>query len=226
MTLGKREIGKEFDTWSEGYSARMNRIVPFYRELLDELFDRLPPHLEVKKVLDLGAGSGNIIAKSSKSFPDAHYIAVDASAEMLSQIENRFPDLNLQLEQELMQNVKVAPGSVDLVTASFSMHHLSSNEKTTVIRNARKWLRKGGSFLYSDLMVEEGSSEHKELIERWRNFVMKHSDQEEWEWLIDHHLTYDRVESENQLVQKFMDAGFSFSQCHRHDRNWVAMIVQ
>ena len=222
----KGEIGKEFDTWAEGYTELMERIVPYYQMLQREVFERLPSDFHAEAILDLGSGNGNMLAWATLVFPQAHFIAVDASEDMLAITQKRFPNQAIELHHRLIQEVTVPAASVDLVMASFSMHHLDNEVKRAVIQRSANWLKPGGYFLYCDLMVEEGSAEHEELIEGWRQFVLANSDQAEWEWLIDHHRQYDRVATERDLVTNFHQAGYRYVQSYRHEIHWVAMLAQ
>ncbi|MBX2815470.1 MAG: class I SAM-dependent methyltransferase [Saprospiraceae bacterium] len=226
MNDNKKEIGSEFDGWVDGYSDLMARIVPYYRTLMTDLFSLLPKDMKMEHLVELGCGNGNVLAYAASLFPSARLTGVDASSEMLEALQKRFKYGRVEGLEGLMQEVSFPAGQIDVVLASFSLHHLGRDDKKLVIQQAQQWLRPGGYFLYSDLMVEEGSEEHEALLDRWRTFVLKGGTQEDWSWLIDHHRTYDRVESETSLVNMFLQTGYNGVQTIRHEREWVALAAQ
>jgi SAM-dependent methyltransferase len=88
----------------------------------------------VRRILDLGAGTGTGTFGLLRHFPDAHAVAVDGSEEMLTLLRVRAEQLGLS------QRVTAVPADldeglpeldpVDLIWAAASMHHLADPDRT------------------------------------------------------------------------------------------------
>jgi SAM-dependent methyltransferase len=82
-----------------------------------------------RRILDLGAGTGNGALALAERFPGAEVVAVDASAAMLARLAAKAHGLGLgdrihTVEADLDTRWP-AVGAVDLVWASNSMHHMA-----------------------------------------------------------------------------------------------------
>ena len=88
----------------------------------------------VRRVLDLGAGTGAGTVALLQQHVDAHVVAVDASAEMLAHLRDRVEQLGLA-DRVTTRCVDLddAPddlGPADLAWASASLHHLADPDST------------------------------------------------------------------------------------------------
>ncbi len=107
----------------------------------------------VRTILDLGTGTGAGVFGLLRHFTQAHAVAVDASADMLTGVDRRADELGLvdrvttvcaDLDEALPD---VEP--VDLVWASASLHHLADPDRTlTQIAAA---IRPGGLLAVAEL---------------------------------------------------------------------------
>ncbi len=203
----------------------MVRLVPFYFQLMEDLRELLPEDFDPKEVLDLGAGNGNLTSRLIKWFPNAQYTIVDASEEMLTEAQQRF-SLTIKTEKGMMQDINFPKQSIDLVASSFALHHLPDLEKRMMFEQMANWLRPGGYFIYSDLMIDRSSKNHEGLLDDWKSFVLQKGTIEDWKWLMDHYTQYDHPACERDQVKWLLDAGFHDVQTVRHDRYWVAMVAR
>lgn len=210
MGTDKLDIGQVFDEITEGYTEIMDTMVPHYRRLITTMFDSLPDSLEVRSVLDMGCGNGNVTAVGMALFPDADYHLVDASEKMLSECRMRFQHRAVRYTHGRFQEVLLQSGQYDLILASFSFHHLEEEDKADQFRRLHGALRPGGVFSCADLMIDKDAEEHPALIESWREFVTSngHSD-EDWEWLAEHYELYDRPTSFDTQEGMLRESGFS-----------------
>jgi SAM-dependent methyltransferase len=83
----------------------------------------------VRRILDLGCGTGNGALKLAERFSDAEVIAVDGSAVMLARLQEKARDLGLDgrvrtIEADLDRTWPLT-GTVDLVWMSMALHHLA-----------------------------------------------------------------------------------------------------
>jgi len=94
-----------------------------------------------KAVLDLGCGTGFMIAIAKKLVP--RVVGVDVSRAMLDQVDLTGP-AKIELHEHDTGTFQPEPGGFDVVTAYSFLHHLYAIEPT--LRVAAKALRPGGKF--------------------------------------------------------------------------------
>ena len=102
-----------------------------------------------KKVLDFGAGTGNLTGKLLSL--DYNVVAIDISAEMCAILKNKFKkeiaDKKLIVINSPIENVDFKPSEFDLITCYSVLHHLPYYEET--LGKLSGFLKKGG-VLYID----------------------------------------------------------------------------
>lgn len=107
----------------------------------------------VRRIIDLGCGTGTGALALLRRFDGAEVIAVDASPAMLERVRAKALDLGLR---EAIRTVRAdlddswpVLGPVDLVWASASMHHLADPDR--IIAEVFGALRPGGRFVVAEL---------------------------------------------------------------------------
>ena len=100
----------------------------------------------VRRVLDLGAGTGTGTFALLADLPDAHVVATDASPDMVERLRRRAADLGLAervtvVQADLDEGLP-AGEPVDLAWASASLHHLADPDRT--LAEVATALRPGG----------------------------------------------------------------------------------
>lgn len=84
---------------------------------------------DVRRIVDLGAGTGTGTFALAERFNHAEVIAVDASDEMLERVRTKAVDRGMSNRIKVVQadldNVWPSTGPVDLTWASMFMHHLA-----------------------------------------------------------------------------------------------------
>ncbi|MGK5556434.1 class I SAM-dependent methyltransferase [Actinomadura kijaniata] len=109
--------------------------------LAESAGDRTP-----RRILDLGSGTGAGTVALLRRFPDAEVIAVDAAASMLERLRHKVQALGtagrVTTVQADLDDAWPSVGTVDLVWASASVHHLADPGR--VLREIFAALRPGG----------------------------------------------------------------------------------
>ncbi len=127
MSESPREF---FDYISAEYTAAIDRCVPRYREMLWAILHYLPAGWAPTRILELGCGSGNLSELLCRRFPDASIRLVDFSGKLLEQCRNRLSEFgNVHYQEDDFRSLAFAPGSLDLIVSSISLHHLTHEEK-------------------------------------------------------------------------------------------------
>jgi len=115
--------------------------------------------------VDLGCGSGQVtLALASRA---ASVLAVDVSQKMIDLLlENaRTAGVNNVEGRAIpIEQLDLAPGSVDLVVSNYAFHHLRDADKPEVVQQIFTWLRPGGRFVLGDMMFGRGGDSRDRQI--------------------------------------------------------------
>jgi len=215
-------IAKEFNEFSKNYLDDMVKVVPYYLQLLEHFTMDIPHHFIPKDILDLGCGNGIITSKLLSIFPDAHYTFLDASDKMLELCEMQFGLQNKTYVSSYFQDYQFQDQCFDLVAAGFSLHHCPAKDKQTLFKSIFKSLKPHGVFMCSDLMIDKNEPSHQVLLEYWKSFVIKTpTDQDIWDWLMEHYQAYDHPDALNNQLDWLKQAGFTNFKIDVFHNYWV-----
>ncbi len=165
--------------------------------LRDDLASLVPE--DARMVVDLGGGTGDLGAAIARRLPDATITSIDASPFMViaGRVQNQGVS-NLRIEQGFAESTGIAGNSVDAATITLVFHECPNKVKRSILDEARRILRPGGSLLLADTPNDE-LGDYRGFYEPYKN-----------EWL-------------NFDPAAFLaDAGFeSIERCDVADRLWT-----
>ncbi len=141
---------KGFDLWADGYDKCVglsdeDGTYPFagYKQILNEIYNRVLAR-KGNKILDIGFGTGIL---ASKLYEQGFRIrGQDFSERMIELAKEKMPKAELYqgdftggLVKELEQNM------YDAVIATYSLHHLTEEQKISLIKkvlnhSGRQWM--------------------------------------------------------------------------------------
>ena len=133
VQLAYDALGASFGEWAERIEGD-----PWER-FLDELVARLPTD---GRVLDLGCGNGEKIARLAERF---ELVAVDLSEEQLRLARTRLSGATLVNGD--FSKLDFADLSFDAVTALYSVIHVPRDEHRDLFERIERWLKPGGLLL-------------------------------------------------------------------------------
>jgi ubiquinone/menaquinone biosynthesis C-methylase UbiE len=96
----------------------------------------------VKRILDLGCGTGRFTAALARRF-DAEVIGIDPSVKMLTIARGKPHDDHVQYADGRAEAIPLERGSVDMVFTSMTFHHFT--DRALAARECRRVLRDGGA---------------------------------------------------------------------------------
>lgn len=155
---------------TKDYDRQILTFIPHYADILAaaagalEALDR-----PVRTLVDLGTGSGALAARCVKGRRGVRVVGIDSDAAMLGLARKR---LGATLTP-VVADFSVAPlPACDVVTASFSLHHLASPEaKRAVFRRAFAALRPGGLLVDADCMTNGDTRLSARDHDEWRRHL-------------------------------------------------------
>ncbi len=126
------------------YLSRADRI-PRRTEGEAALLEEIPAG--AKRILDLGTGSGRLLALVLTGRPGAAGVALDFSPTMLEQVRNRFAgDARVEVIEHDLERPLPDLSTFDAVVSSFAIHHLRHERKRALYAEAWRALNPGGVF--------------------------------------------------------------------------------
>ena len=109
----------------------------------------LPEDGEVKRILVLGCGTGQLTTAMAERFPDAEVWGIDVGGPMVRYAHMRARDLgvgNVNFAQRLAEDTKFPDGHFDIVTSYIINHELTQDASKAVMKEAYRVTRKGGYY--------------------------------------------------------------------------------
>lgn len=148
-----------FDLWADGYDRSVglsddDGSYPFagYKNVLNILYNKIlsVPHADV---LDIGFGTGTLTAMLYKQ--GCHIWGQDFSRRMIELAQEKMPQacfIQGDFTEGLAQPLRTQ--AYDYIIATYSLHHLTDEEKVPFIRSLLPLLKPGGELLIGDVAFQ------------------------------------------------------------------------
>lgn len=152
------------------YDQQILTFIPYYDEILDAAAGALDAlERPATLLLDLGTGSGALAARCLKRLKGARVVGIDADPAMLAMAEQRL-GRRLTTIVDTFESARFP--KCDVVTASFSLHHIESPAvKQRVFEKAFAALRPGGVMIDADSMTSGSDALLAKDIDGWRRHL-------------------------------------------------------
>lgn len=150
---------KGFDLWADGYDADVgisddDNEYPFagYKNILGSIYSTIMSKKNAT-VLDIGFGTGTLSTKLYKN--SCTIYGQDFSSRMVEIALEKMPNAHLyqgdfaQGLVEPLQNL-----TYDFIVATYSIHHLTDEQKIVLLKDLLNHLNDGGKILIGDVAFE------------------------------------------------------------------------
>lgn len=176
---------KGFDLWADGYDKAVGvsdeeNTYPFagYKDVLGAIF-RIIVEKPGAVVLDIGFGTGTLTTKLYE-----HGCAVygqDFSSRMIELASEKMPNAHLY-QGDFTQGLAepLLRQNYDFIVATYSLHHLTDEQRVDFLRALLKRLNAGGKILIGDVAFETRSK-----LEQCRQETGDEWDEDEIYFVID-----------------------------------------
>lgn len=176
---------KGFDLWADGYDKSVGlydeeNTYPFagYRNVLNAIYKKVLES-DSNTVLDIGFGTGTLTTALYEK--GLTVFDQDFSEEMIKIAKEKMPkaklfagDFTKGLVESLMEN------KYDVIIATYSLHHLTDDEKIPFIKSLINLLNPGGKILIGDVAFE-----NRDTLEACKESFKDYWDDEEFYFVYD-----------------------------------------
>jgi tRNA threonylcarbamoyl adenosine modification protein (Sua5/YciO/YrdC/YwlC family) len=133
------------------YSEVIREDIPDYDEFQEQVALAAAGG-DVKRILELGTGTGETAVRLLARHPGAQLLGIDESEAMLHEARGRLDAGRVSLRVGRLQD-PLPEGKFDLVVSALCVHHLDPAEKADLFRWVHGVLEPGGRFVLGDVVV-------------------------------------------------------------------------
>lgn len=215
-----------FDAQAAGYEAQRRRLIPpydaFYGTAVAALGLASRP---VRRVLDLGAGTGLLARQVAVAHPEAALTLVDGAPAMLAQARDLLGDEATYLTANLADPLPHG-GPWDAVVSALAIHHLDDAGKAGPFRRIHADLAPGGVFVNAE-QVAGPTALFDDLYSAWhesRSLALGTS-REGWAGA-EERMRMDRCASVERQITWLREAGFADADCLFKDHRFAVLVAR
>ncbi|MBJ7469925.1 MAG: class I SAM-dependent methyltransferase [Solirubrobacteraceae bacterium] len=144
----------EYRDASAAYLETIRRELPLYDRLQDELI-KATYGVAVRRILDLGCGTGETSRRALEAYPDAELIAIDPSQDMLQIARAVLPE-HAQLRLGYLDE-PLPKGSFDLILSALTIQALPPHQRADLFPRVRRALAPRGRLVVADLVATDAA---------------------------------------------------------------------
>ncbi|MDQ3984954.1 MAG: class I SAM-dependent methyltransferase [Actinomycetota bacterium] len=144
----------QFHFRPDDYLDLMHAEVPAF----DELQDRVAAATQgpdVKRILELGTGTGETARRVLHFHPQARLTGIDVSEDMLARARQTLPPD--RVDELLVGGIQdpLPDGPFELVVSALTIHHLDGPAKADLFQRLARLISSGGRFVMGDVVVPD-----------------------------------------------------------------------
>jgi tRNA (cmo5U34)-methyltransferase len=214
-----------FERHAAGYDAERRRLIPpidaFYGAAVGALGLAGRP---VRRVLDLGAGTGWLARAVRAAHPDAELTLLDGSAAMLEQARAALGEDATYVTGDLAAPLPAGPW--DAIVSALAIHHLDDADKRDLFARAHAALAAGGVFVDAE-QVSGPTALFDEAYATWheRSAAALGATAQEWAAARER-MRADRLAPLEDQLAWLREAGFADADCLFKDHGFAVLVAR
>jgi len=145
-------------------TSKWDEVAESYNEIFDkdtyylDIISRIGSEVrtgEGQRILDLGCGTGNLMAHLLETCPDAHVSGVDPSLNMIEICASRFAgNPRAEISQGDGTRVGFLSQQFDYAVSNIALHHVLPELRPRCAQEIARVLKPEGVLVYSDMFTE------------------------------------------------------------------------
>lgn len=203
-----------FDRAALDYDRNRRQLVPHLDDFYGTALELIPYPPEAPiRVLDVGAGTGQMSALVSEVYPNAVLTLADISEPMLGQARVRFaerPNVTY-LIVDLVNDALT--GEYDLAVSSLALHHIELDPLKVVFRKVYAALADGGMFINVDQALGTTAENEERYEAMWLADVRRQGTSEADVVMAQERMKADRTSTLDDQLAGLRAAGFEQVEC-------------
>lgn len=214
-----------FDEQASGYEAQRRRLVPPYEAFYGTAVGALAlAGRPVRRVLDLGAGTGLLARRVAAALPKAELTLLDGAPAMLDQARAALGDRVHYIVADLTDPLPEGPW--DAVVSALAVHHLDDEAKQALFSGLHDALAPGAVFVNAE-QVGAPSAVFADLYAAWheRRATELGSSAQEWAGAVER-MRLDRWATVERQLGWLRDAGFADVDCLFKDHRFAVLVAR
>jgi tRNA (cmo5U34)-methyltransferase len=214
-----------FTAHAEGYEDARRRLVPpfdaFYGTAVCSLGLAGRP---IRRVLDLGAGTGMLAARVLDAHPGAEVVLLDGSEAMLEQARRARGDRVGYVLSDL--DAPLPDGPWDAVVSALAIHHLDDAGKRRLFGRVHDALGTGGVFVNAE-QVAGPTALFEDAFEAWHEREARALGATDAEWAASlERRAHDRCATVEHQLAWLREAGFGDADCLFRQRRFAVLVAR
>ena len=223
---GGAGVIQAFSAHAADYDALRRRLVPDYDGFYGAVVEALERGVagEVRRVLDLGAGTGLLSAEIAAALPGVEIALLDASEPMLALAQERLGGAVSAVHVADMSGA-LPEGPFDAVVSALAIHHLEHADKRALMARIHRALRPGGVFVNAE-QVDAPTPELTAIYaQRWADDCRTLGATEEEIDGARERMRHDRCADVETQLGWLHDAGFATADCTYKSWRFAVLIA-
>lgn len=212
-----------FDRQADGYEQPRRRLIPVYDAFYDTAIGALSlAGRPLRRVLDLGAGTGLLARRVAGLLPGAELTLLDGAPAMLEQARVALGDRARYLVGDLSDPLPDGPW--DAVVSALAIHHLDDEGKRRLFARLHHALAPGGVFVNAEQVAAPGPL-LQERYAAWHEAGARAAGATPAEWTASvERMRFDRWATVEQQIDWLRAAGFADADCLFKDHCFAVLV--
>ena len=161
----------------EHFEKNIRRTIPHYSDLQKEVIELIKSiRPDCKMWLDTGCGTGTLIEKAIREFPDCRFRLNDPSKDMIEYTKKRVGSCPEQICEFSCFTTSGLPETetekYDVITAMLSHHYLSREERKITTAKCYDMLKTGGVYITFEHTAPNSEKGIEIVMDRWKRFQL------------------------------------------------------
>jgi tRNA (cmo5U34)-methyltransferase len=214
-----------FDAHAREYEALRRRLVPSFDLLYGTAVQALElAGCELRRVLDLGAGTGLFARAIAAANPDSELVLFDGSDAMLEQARAALGERASYVCGDFSAELPAGPW--DAVVSAMAIHHLEHLDKRRLFERIHQSLSKGGVFVNVE-QVSGPTAFLDAAYMRWHERRVRElgASGSEWDSALER-MRVDRNATVEQQLQWLVGAGYADVDCLFKDHRLAVLFAR